>query len=80
MDACDAREGASGQGDMVTRGSEGRDAVAPLPNPIQGTSWQGDTVTRGDARTARSAAPTRLKLNFPYLVMNGRSEAWHQSL
>ena len=26
------REGTSWQGDMVTRGSEGRDAVAPLPN------------------------------------------------
>ena len=30
--ACTAREGTSGQGDTGTRGSEGRDAVAPLSN------------------------------------------------
>jgi hypothetical protein len=30
VSACQAREGTSGQGDTVTRGRVGRDAVAPL--------------------------------------------------
>jgi hypothetical protein len=31
----------------VTRGSEGRDAVAPLPEPIEGASWHVGTLARG---------------------------------
>ena len=38
-DACDAREGTRGHGDMVTRGDtkiHGRDAIAPLPTSSGG--------------------------------------------
>ena len=63
------REGTRGHGDTGTRGEakmHGRDAVAPLPNLIQGTwgtplrgqgdkwaRWQGERVrsTRGDTVT-----------------------------
>ena len=42
VSACSAREGTCWQGDKVTWVVLGRDAVVPLPNPIEGTRGQGD--------------------------------------
>ena len=41
------------QGQGVVRG---RDAVAPLPDPIEGASWQGDTLARDASETREGAS------------------------